>query len=672
MKASRASVLCFAAILILSMGLMSQFALADSFNWQGVNGSNWNSTVKSQFSLPPWAFAACASLEAKYMLTRNDPSFVPDVSEQQLVWEWNGIHPASGDPDQWALDYLTTHGVVSESECPVSASSPDSGVPPYWPLASGWQNRVWKSASNVNNITNVTNTMKLYLKEYGPMEVGCSASNDLYSSLADLETNYRGPVSNMDHCVSLVGYADNAGVPSGGYWIVKNSWGTGGGVNGSGYYYIPYNDIEAHSDINAITGAVSYTGAMKSVTWTGVGAAGPIWTAATGSAYYNFSDHATWVNQETAATFDATASNRTIEIINPVIAHQMIFNASGYSLNNGSNGALTVTAGGIQANQSVTINVPVTVGAPQTWTTASGMTLNVTAALHTVISNLTISGAGNTIIAGPIDGGGVLNTNGGAAPGNLIKNGAGTLTLSGASNYPGTIAINAGVLSLAPVSGATANYSGAISGSGALQKNGAGKLVLSGANNYSGLTTVTAGTLELAATARNPVLNLGGADIQGGKIVFDYAGAADPVATIRGLLAASCDGGRWDVGQFKDSTATATGLTLGIFDDTSSHQVKVMATYPGDFNLDGVVDNLDRSIWFANAFTGTTWQQGDANGDGVVDGRDRDIVFAHAGLSSLAAGLPAAGSTPAPEPGTLALLAAGLIGLLVSAWRKRK
>ena len=81
-----------------------------------------------------------------------------------------------------------------------------------------------------------------------------------------------------------------------------------------------------------------------------------------GTAYRNWSDGAAWVNQKTAATFDATANNRTIAIINPVIAHQLIFNASGYSLNNYSNGALTVTAGGIQANQSVTINVPVTVG----------------------------------------------------------------------------------------------------------------------------------------------------------------------------------------------------------------------------------------------------------------------------------------------------------------------
>ena len=175
-----------------------------------------------------------------------------------------------------------------------------------------------------------------------------------------------------------------------------------------------------------------------------------------------------------------------------------------------------------------------------------------------------------------------------------------------------------------------------------LTKSGATLAVLTGANSYTGRTTVGGGALELGPSAQSCVLNLGGADIQSGAMVFDYAGGSDPAATIQGLLKASCDGGRWDVGQFRDSTAAATGLTLGMFDDTSSHQVKVMATYPGDFNLDGVVDNLDRAIWFANAFSGTTWQQGDANYDGVVDGLDRDLWFSHVGLPPLAGALPAA------------------------------
>ena len=126
------------------------------------------------------------------------------------------------------------------------------------------------------------------------------------------------------------------------------------------------------------------------------------------------------------------------------------------------------------------------------------------------------------------------------------------------------------------------------------------------------------------------------------------------------------------MGKFRDSTAAATGLTLGCIDDTSADEVKVMATYAGDFNLDGVVDNQDKAIWFANAFSGTTWQQGDANYDDTVDGLDRDLWLAHVGLPSVSGSLPAAGITPVPEPGTMMLLAVGLIALLAGARRKRR
>ena len=116
--------------------------------------------------------------------------------------------------------------------------------------------------------------MKNYLKTTGPLEVGIWASHDLYTSVSDIKTSYRAPDgSSCDHEVSLVGYVDDATCPTGGYWIIKNSWGysdnTIGDYGNNGFYIIPYGNIEVHNDISAITGGVYYTGAMATVTWGG-------------------------------------------------------------------------------------------------------------------------------------------------------------------------------------------------------------------------------------------------------------------------------------------------------------------------------------------------------------------------------------------------------------------
>jgi hypothetical protein len=183
--------------------------------------------------------------------------------------------------------------------------------------------------------------------------------------------------------------------------------------------------------------------------------------------------------------------------------------------------------------------------------------------------------------------------------------------------------------------------------------------LLMGARANGAVYTVTGETLVLGPAAHNAVFNHDGADIQGGKIVFDYAGGANPTATIQGLLSDSYNGGLWDLGQFRNSTATTTGLTLGCFADASSHHVEVMATYPGDFNLDAVVDYTDQAIWFANAFTGTTWQQGDSNYDGIVNGLDLDLLRANFGSVPLA-------SSNVPEPTTISVwLLLGVAGWLM-------
>jgi len=61
-----------------------------------------------------------------------------------------------------------------------------------------------------------------------------------------------GKINGANHGVVVVGYRDVATLAAGGYWIVKNSWGSSWGDEG--YGYILYGDIEQYNRIHAITG----------------------------------------------------------------------------------------------------------------------------------------------------------------------------------------------------------------------------------------------------------------------------------------------------------------------------------------------------------------------------------------------------------------------------------
>ena len=355
------------------------------------------------------------------------------------------------------LKYTTAYGLVSETECPLdtnNAFTPEPGDP--WPLATGWQNRVWKTANyQWVSLANLKNA----IKTTGPVEMGFNASRHVrIRGRSESELSTAGN-NGDDHTVSLVGFCDDPTCPNGGYWIVKNSWGTAFGDNG--YGYIPYG---SSLDINQHTyslGPVYYTGPMYHTgPWDGTGAdytgtaATNTWKGTTNGTWdttsgtsANWSNNSTgqaftWVNQELQAVFDNTGSNRAITVSGTVIAHGLTFNsgATGYSF---SGGSLTVTAGGITANESVSFSSNVYIGGPQSWNVASGKTLTVSGPLHTIVSDLTFSGAGTTTISGTIDGGGVLNSQG-AKPGGLIQAGTGPVYLTGATNFSGNITANRG------------------------------------------------------------------------------------------------------------------------------------------------------------------------------------------------------------------------------------
>ena len=284
----------FTALLILAASLLAcRTAAADSFDWRNVNNINWNSPVKSQWGGTCWDYSTCSEYEAKYMLTRNDPNFVPSTSVQQMMWDppWDHypLLPGMLGFDQ-ILKYTTYHGLVSATELPLDTShaeTPDPG----WALASGWENRVWKTA---NYQWVAIDNLKTMLQTTGPIHMGFNASN-AYTSVAALKAYYTPMLSEGDnHAVSLIGYADDPSCPTGGYWIIKNSWDVGWGEGG--YGYVPYGTSLSLNQHLFALGPVYYTGPMYHTgAWDATG------TDYTGTAATN-----TWKGT-TNATWDTTA-----------------------------------------------------------------------------------------------------------------------------------------------------------------------------------------------------------------------------------------------------------------------------------------------------------------------------------------------------------------------------
>jgi autotransporter-associated beta strand protein len=122
--------------------------------------------------------------------------------------------------------------------------------------------------------------------------------------------------------------------------------------------------------------------------------------------------------------------------------------------------------------------------------------------------------------------------------------GGGTLTANEplSTAFPMTLTGDGGNASIETASFA-GTLSGQLSGQGGIQKLGDSALVLSGSNSYLGLTKVVAGELDLVGpNAWNPVINLGGAYLSDGMLVFDYTDASDPYTTVVGLLGTKING----------------------------------------------------------------------------------------------------------------------------------
>jgi hypothetical protein len=117
---------------------------------------------------------------------------------------------------------------------------------------------------------------------------------------------------------------------------------------------------------------------------------------------------------------------------------------------------------------------------------------------------------------------------------------------------------------------------------------------------------------------------------------------------------------------------TASWVTSGSTSYKESGFLAIAATaispLPGDADRNGTVNGADLNVVLSNyngTFSGDTWVLGDFDGNGTVNGVDLNVVLSNYNQSSGGA------SAAVPEPSTLLLIAAGIVGLLARGRRKR-
>jgi C1A family cysteine protease len=167
-----------------------------------------------------WAFGTLASYEAHVAIAGNP---LEDLSEEWLL-DCNS-HGYSCSGGWWVFDDLY-NGIPKESCYPYVGSKGTcyTGCTKYYPMDS------WYYVGSSSGVPS-SSDIKYAIYNYGP--VAAAVCVDSYFQNYNSGIFYNTSSGSVNHAIALVGWND-----SGGYWILKNSWGTGWGE--SGYMRIAY------------------------------------------------------------------------------------------------------------------------------------------------------------------------------------------------------------------------------------------------------------------------------------------------------------------------------------------------------------------------------------------------------------------------------------------------
>jgi hypothetical protein len=196
-----------------------------SYDLRNVSGNNFITSIKDQGGCGSCvAFGTTATVEGTFQVARGNSNTGIDLSEAQLFYCGCGNCCNLGWWPDNALNYYANTGVADEACFPYTAGDQSCNV------CSDWQSRVLQITA-WHNITS-TDDMKTWISTNGPLSACFTVYNDFFSYAGGIYSHVQGDCAG-GHCISIVGYDDNAAC-----WICKNSWGPGWGE--SGFFRIAY------------------------------------------------------------------------------------------------------------------------------------------------------------------------------------------------------------------------------------------------------------------------------------------------------------------------------------------------------------------------------------------------------------------------------------------------
>lgn len=246
--------------ILLLLGLASDSVLADnptSFDWRNHNSQNWMTSVKDQGTCGScWAFSSVGIVEAVYNIRQNNPNLNLNLSEEELTSDCLSYNDCCGGTDFSALNYIKNNGIVDETCFPYGDTScvcPGGSCACTYSGTTRCSDTICSDKcvggdeyfiKAAGRISSDQELIKEFLISRGPLSVSMRMAWP--DCGFDGDNIYRcDPDSPANHGVIIVGY-DNTG----GYWIVKNSWGSGWGPDGNGYFKVGYGEAYIEQDAN--------------------------------------------------------------------------------------------------------------------------------------------------------------------------------------------------------------------------------------------------------------------------------------------------------------------------------------------------------------------------------------------------------------------------------------